>query len=69
MRRREAFLREAIQIHRAYEQTSNMLRQLSRENKAYTPEWNEAMARQQQLLADWSALPLKYGDFDSEGQV
>ena len=65
MRQREAFLKEAIKIHRAYEQATDALRQLSRENKACSPEWEEAMTRQQQLLAAWSALPLKYGDFDS----
>jgi hypothetical protein len=66
LHRREAFLKEAIEVHRAYEQATDDLRQLLRENKAWSPEWDEAIADQQQLLAAWSALPLKYGDFDSE---
>ncbi|MHC8386391.1 hypothetical protein [Pseudomonas sp. LB3P14] len=66
MRQREAFLKEAIEIHLAYVQATDTLHQLLRENKAYSPMWDEAITRQQQLLAAWSALPLKYGDFDSE---
>jgi hypothetical protein len=66
LHRREAFLKEAIEVHRAYEQATDTLRQLMREHKACSPEWDEVIAHQQQLLAAWSALRLKYGDFDSE---
>jgi hypothetical protein len=52
--RRRAFLKEAIEVHRAYEQATDTLRQLLRENKAYSPEWDEVIAHQQQLLAAWS---------------
>ncbi|KAF2395379.1 hypothetical protein [Pseudomonas frederiksbergensis] len=66
MRRREEFLNEAIKVHRAYEDATATLRQLLQDNKAESPEWVEGLARQRQALADWSELPLKYGDFDSE---
>lgn len=64
--RREAFLREAIEVHRAYEQATDTLRRLAKENKACSPEWDEVVVHQQQLLEAWAALSLKYGDFDSE---
>jgi hypothetical protein len=63
VRPREAFLSEAIEIHRAYDKATDALRQLSREKKAFGPEWEEVNAHQQQLLNAWSALSLKYGDF------
>lgn len=66
MHRREAFLKEAIEVHRAYEQATETLRRLLRENKGCSPEWDEVVEHQQQLLAAWAALPVKYGDFDSE---
>ena len=66
MRRREEFLKEVIAAHLAFEQTRNVLRQLANENKAESLEWHEAFLRQQQALAVWSALPLKYGSFDPD---
>ena len=66
MRRRVEFLKEAIAAHLAFEQTRNVLRQLANENKAESLEWHEAFLRQQQDLAVWSALQLKYGSFDPD---
>lgn len=66
MRRREAFLKEAIEVHRAYEQATEALRRLLRENKGCNPEWDEVVEHQRQLLAAWAALTVKYGDFDPE---
>jgi len=66
MNRREEFLKAAIAAHIVYEQNRNVLRQLAKENKAESPDWHEAFSRQQQALAAWSALPLKYGSFDPD---
>lgn len=66
MRQREKFLQEAIAAHRAFEAATATLRQLSREGRVDSPEWLAALTRQQQALAEWSALPSKYGDFDAD---
>jgi hypothetical protein len=66
MNRRQEFLARAIETHRAYDDATDVLRQLLRSNKANSSEWFEAFARQQQALEEWSSLPRIYGSFDVE---